>query len=101
MENAASAIPDIALKEVDSSQLHAIGYDAESQTLAIRFKNRTTGAPTSLYFYSNFTEADFVSFDEAESKGSHFGKFIKPYDKKFPFRKIEDSPGVASAPVTQ
>ena len=91
MENASTAVPAIDLKEVESSQIHSIGYDAASQTLAIRFKNRTTGAPTSLYHYSNFTPDDFIAFDEAESKGSHFGKFIKPYDVKFPFQKIDET----------
>lgn len=83
--------PQIALKEVESSQLHSIGYDAASQTLAIRFRNRTTGAPTTLCHYANFTPEDFIAFDEAESKGSHFGKFIKPYDVKYPFRKIDET----------
>ncbi|PXW23382.1 KTSC domain-containing protein [Paraburkholderia caballeronis] len=81
----------IDLKEVESSQIHSIGYDAASKTLAIRFRNRSTGAPTTLYHYANVTPEDFVAFDEAESKGSHFGKHIKPYDVKFPFQKINES----------
>lgn len=88
-----TAVPSIALQEVDSSQIHSIGYDAASQTLAIRFRDRKTDQPTSLYHYSNFTAEDFAAFEQAESKGSHHGKHIKPYDKKYPYTRIESKPG--------
>lgn len=87
--------PHIELQPVESSQLHSIGHDPETNTLAIRFKNRTTGAPTSLYHYANFTADDFEKFKSAESFGSHFGKHIKPYDKKHPYQKIDEQPAVA------
>ncbi|QMV33118.1 hypothetical protein KMC49_gp50 [Ralstonia phage Firinga] len=84
--------PIIAMDEIESSQLHAIGYDSASQTLAIRFKDRRTGAPTSLYHYSNFSAEDFEAFKNAESIGSHFGKHIKPFAKKYPYTQIEKTP---------
>nr|WP_277813839.1 KTSC domain-containing protein [Burkholderia glumae] len=40
---------------VASSQAHSIGDDAETETLAVRFKDRETGAPTALCHYANFT----------------------------------------------
>ncbi|CAJ5575871.1 KTSC domain-containing protein [Burkholderia pseudomallei] len=82
----------IDVQPVESSQIHGIGHDPATNTLAIRFKNRTTGAPTSLYHYANFTAEDFEAFRDAESIGLHFGKNIKPYDKKYPYTKVEDAP---------
>lgn len=89
--------PTIALQEVESSQIHSIGHDAGTNTLAIRFRDRRTTLPTSLYHYSNFSAADFEAFREAESKGSHFGQHIKPYDKKYPYLKVEAAPAKAEA----
>ncbi|QBP09347.1 KTSC domain-containing protein [Cupriavidus metallidurans] len=80
--------PVIALQKVESSQIHSIGHDASTNTLAIRFKNYK-GDATSLYHYSNFTAEEFAAFKTAESIGSHFGKHIKPYDKKYPYVKVE------------
>ncbi|WP_186033470.1 KTSC domain-containing protein [Burkholderia gladioli] len=100
MENKATAAVStapIALQRVESSQIFAIGHDASTNTLAIRFKNRTTGRPTSLYHYANFTAEDFAAFAEAESYGSYHGKNIKPYDKKYPYVRIEDAPATAAA----
>lgn len=91
------AIPvAIDMQEVESSQIFAIGHDAETNTLAIRFRDRRTNAPTSLYHYSNFTTDDFAAFHDAESKGSHHGKHIKPYDKKYPYVKVEAAPAPAA-----
>ncbi|GAA7771997.1 hypothetical protein HpMS107_60540 [Helicobacter pylori] len=84
--------PAIDMKEVESSQIHSIGHDAESSTLAIRFRDRRTNLPTSLYHYSNVPVADFEAFRDAESKGSHFGKHIKPHDKKYPYVKVDAAP---------
>jgi len=89
--------PAIDMQEVDSSQIHSIGHDAETGTLAIRFRDRRTSLPTSLYHYSNFPVAEFDAFRDAESKGSHFGKHIKPYDKKYPYAKVEAKPAEPTA----
>ncbi len=87
--------PTIETHPVESSQIHSVGHDAATNTLAIRFKNRTTGAPTSLYFYSNVTPELFAEFKGAASLGSYHGRVIKSDPKKFPFRKIEDAPSAA------
>lgn len=89
MEN---ATPKIDMQEVESSQIHSIGHNADTGTLAIRFRDRRTNLPTSLYHYSNVPVADFEAFRDAESKGSHFGKHIKPYDKKYPYVKVDAAP---------
>lgn len=78
---------DITLIPVDSSQIAAIGHDAETQTLAIQFKN-WKGEATGVYRYSNFTAEDFAAFQAAESKGKHFGAHIKPFVDKFPYQKV-------------
>ncbi|WP_321789335.1 KTSC domain-containing protein [Burkholderia pyrrocinia] len=81
---------------VESSQIHSIGYDAESETLAVRFKDRKTGAPTSLYHYSGFTQANFDALKTADSIGSHFYKNIKPHDDRFPYVCVEKMPAPAA-----
>jgi hypothetical protein len=80
----------IPLTPVESSQIHSIGHDADSNTLAIRFKN-SKGEASSLYHYNNFTAEDFAAFSGAESIGSHFGKNIKNAATKYPFRKVDET----------
>jgi len=77
----------IAMTPVTSSQIESIGHDAETNTLAIRFKNSKGGAG-SLYHYDNFTAADFAAFRGAESTGKHFGAHVKSQAGKHPFRKV-------------
>lgn len=76
----------IDLNPVESSQIHAIGHSAETNTLAIQFKKKD--GPGSVYHYANFTADDFAAFKGAESIGSHFGKHIKPAAEKHPFTKV-------------
>jgi hypothetical protein len=95
--NTASVVPVIAMDAVESSQIHSIGYDAASETLAIRFKDRKTGAPTSLYHYSEVTAANFIALHDAESIGSHFYRHIKPFPERFPYVCIEKMPAPAAA----
>lgn len=65
---------------VVSSQIEKIGHDAESQTLAVRFrpsKKAEPGTQGPLYHYSGVTGEEFRSLMAAESIGSHFGKAIR------------------------
>lgn len=78
--------PTIAMQPVVSSQLAAIGHDAESNTLAIQFASKTGAG--SLYHYRNFTAEDFTAFAAAESVGKHFYAHIKPFAEKHPYEKI-------------
>ncbi|MDE1007696.1 MAG: KTSC domain-containing protein [Paraburkholderia fungorum] len=95
--NTAAAVPVIAMDEVKSSQIHSLGYDAASEMLAIRFKNRKTGEPEALYYYSSFTPENWEAFRTADSFGSHFGKYIKPNKERFPYVCIEKMPAPADA----
>lgn len=84
----------ITMDAVESSQIEAVGYSGETQTLAIQFKSKG-GKPGSLYHYSNVTPEDFAAFAAAESVGSYFYKNIKPYKDKYPYQRIESAPAVS------
>lgn len=85
----------IPLQPVESSQIHSLGYDPATSTLAIRFKNRTTGEATSLYHYRNVSPELFEQFRTAESIGSFFIRNIKPMVIEFPYTRIESAPAPA------
>lgn len=75
------ARPPIALVAVNSSQVKAIGYDDETQTLAVTF-TRGQGA---IYHYPGVTRETFEAFRDAESIGTFFGQHIKALTfEKFP-----------------
>lgn len=78
--------PVIALTPVESSQLHAIGHDPATNTLAIQFKNKS--GPSGVYHYANFTPEQFAEFSGAESAGAYFGKNIKNATNPHPFTKV-------------
>ena len=83
----------VRLVDVDSTQIHSIGYDPETQTLAVRF-TRGYGekrGPGSLYHYANVTQEDYDAFLAAESKGRHFGATFKAHPEKFPYTKIVEA----------
>ena len=83
-------MPIVKLIEVQSKQIHALGFDPETSTLAVRFKN-WKGEVTSLYHYTAPQE-QFDALMSAESKGGYFNKNIKPFPDKYPFTKIESAP---------
>lgn len=86
-----SPAPTIAMQEVESSQIHSIGHDVDTLTLAIRFKTKD-GEPAALYHYANVTEADAQALRGAASIGSYFYKHIKPEADRFPYVCIEKKP---------
>lgn len=75
-------------KEVESSQIHSVGYDDATQTLGIRFKP-TKSKPITEYHYANVTKGMYDGLVEAESVGRYFGNYIKPFPKDFPYTKVE------------
>lgn len=80
--------PEIKLMPITSSQLHAIGHDAELKILAIQFKGKGD-QPGNIYLYQNFDNDDYAAFMNAESKDSHFTKRIKYEPKKYPYERIQ------------
>jgi hypothetical protein len=87
-------MPNIPMFDVESSQIHSLGHDQDTNTLAIRFyrgwgDNRRPGA---LYHYPNVPRAEFEELRDAESIGKHFNQNIKPFPLKYPYTKVEDAP---------
>lgn len=82
-----TAVPQITMTPVESSQIHSIGHDPATNTLAIRFKGKN--GPGSLYHYPGFTTEQFAAFQKAESKGKHFGAHIRG-NAKHPHSKINE-----------
>ena len=72
---------NIPLQPVESSQIEAIGHDADTNTLAVKFRrgNRAT------YHYSNFPPEEFEAFKAASSKGVFFEANVRG---KYEYQKI-------------
>lgn len=83
-----SNLSAISMKQIESSQIHSIGHDPVSNTLAIRFKSK--GEPAALYHYQNVSADDYAAFSGAESIGSHFYRNIKPDTDRHPFQRINE-----------
>ncbi len=83
----------IPLVDVASSQIHSIGHDPATNTLAVRFR-KGYGAkrePGSLYHYANVSSEQFAAFRDADSLGKHFGTHFKPHRDKHPFVRIDEA----------
>lgn len=61
----------IQRKQVNSSNIHSIGYDAETATLAVEFSSKR------VYLYRNVPQELADSLNEAESVGKWFYNNIK------------------------
>lgn len=77
----------VELSPVNSSQIAAIGHNANANVLAIRFKGKGD-APGSLYFYAGVDAELFAKFRAAESVGTFFGAHIKNAAARHPYVKI-------------
>lgn len=87
---------NIHMTPVTSSQIQAIGYDAATKTLAVRFvdkpaKGDKPAEAGSLYHYANVELDQFLEFSEAESTGSYFIRKIKPNSKAHPYTRINET----------
>jgi len=78
----------IALDPVESSQIHAVGFDPATGVLAIQFKNKS--GPGNVYHYANFSQSQYNDFVAAESIGKYFGQNIKG-NPDHPHQKIEQA----------
>ena len=74
----------IEMTPVTSSQIRAIGHDAESQTLRVEF---VRGGAS--YDYQNVTAEMHQNLMKAESVGSFFSQNIKANPTLFPYAKVE------------
>lgn len=82
--------PLIALTPVTSSRLNAMGYDPETQTLALQFKNK--GGVGATYHYSNFTETEWAALKDADSQGSYVTRNVIPHKDRYPFSRVAEPP---------
>ena len=80
----------IPMAPVKSAQLGAIGYDAVSQVLAVKFARG--GA---VYHYSGVKPDLHAALMAAESKGAFFTQRIKP----LPCQKFDAAPDVERLPA--
>lgn len=71
----------IELHPVKSSQIHAIGYDAETKTLAVQFLSK--GKPGAVYHYFDVKPEVYAAFEASDSKGKYFSQWIKRAGYKF------------------
>lgn len=70
------AMPD--MQPVSSSSIDAVGYDADDQTVYIRFLNGST------YAYKGVPEHEFENLRTASSVGSYLNRSYKnvyPYER--------------------
>lgn len=70
------------MKEVESSNIKAIGYDPFDRILKVVMKN----APSVLYAYKDVPLHVFQLMDKADSKGKYFINEVKG---KYQFEKIQ------------
>lgn len=70
---------EIQMTPVMSSNVVAIGYDAESKTLQVEFNSGTT------YQYFDVQVEVFGAFERAESQGRFFNQFIK---NRYAFERV-------------
>lgn len=64
---------------ITSSNLQSIGYDSDSQTLEVEFKNG------GIYQYSGVPEHEFTNVMNADSHGKYFIANIKD---RYPYTKL-------------
>ena len=79
----------IDMHPVDSSQIHSVGYDTDTQTLAIRFKGKGDN-PGTTYHYANVSQAKFDDFEQSGSRGKWFHQHVKSLPHSHPHTKQEE-----------
>jgi hypothetical protein len=84
--------PPIALVDVESNLIKAVGYDKDTATLAVTFK-RYDDTPGPIYHYPNVSPVMHAEFIGAESLGKFHGAHIKP----LAFLKYHPDPVVEAA----
>lgn len=68
------------MKPVSSSNIEALGYDKENQTVYVRFLNGT------LYVYKGVSEHEFEGLFNAPSIGSYLHRNFK---NVYPYERVE------------
>jgi len=76
---------EIEMVPVESSQIVAIGYRQDDETLFVNFKGG------SVYSYRNVGSQLHECLMRADSKGKYFGEQIKKHPEQFPFLRLRDT----------
>ena len=84
------------LTPINSSNIHSVGYDLDTRTMRVRFRDRTDrhGAvkPGGIYEHQDVPQEAFDAFMAAESKGAHYAQHIRRTGERgFEHRKVEDA----------
>ena len=85
--------------KVESSQIAAVGYDPETQTLGLKFPPNKRQPEGAEYHYANVTPRTHQALMAAPSIGSYFGQNIKAHPEQYPYTKVEVDPTSASTPA--
>jgi hypothetical protein len=64
---------------VTSTNVHSVGYDADSQTLEVEFNNG------SVYHYTGVPVDEYEGLMNADSKGTYLNANIK---KRYPYTRL-------------
>lgn len=90
-ENAMKKIP---ILQCVSGRIFGYGWDADTETLAVQFKDRE-GKPATIYHYAGVTRPVFHDLECAESKGKFFGTVIQSRDEdgrlNYPYSKYVEA----------
>lgn len=88
-----STAPFIETRDIESSHLKAIGYDAETFTLAARFLPGKNAPAGKLYHYSGVSEEVWDDIENPKggmSTGKAFAALIKSNPDRYPFACVDD-----------
>lgn len=83
------------MKLVESSNLHSVGYDPESNTLMVKFK-----ADGPIFDYADVPAAEHEALMNARSKGKHFAVHIKGVYKCTKRVTLENEIAIEFAEIT-
>lgn len=89
--------PQIKLEPINSSRIAAVGFDADSFTLAVKFPPTKAAPMGKVYHYSGIDEMMFEDLKNAESIGRFFGETIVANPQRFPFVCVD--PGTVVDPM--
>jgi hypothetical protein len=86
MEEITSAELEDVLEDnqVESSNIFAVGYDADDRTLYVQFEDGK-GNPGAVYKYLDVPLEVYTQFFSAASKGKYFHKYVKD---KYTYKKL-------------
>jgi hypothetical protein len=71
--------------QVESSNVHSVGYKVSTHTLFVKFLDKKTGDWGSIYAYKDVPSHLYLGLLAAHSKGEYLGREIKG---KYQYRQV-------------